>query len=74
MPDRFKQKSGELLLTWMVQLHNLGVTGVGIDPGDSRKFMTWSSDSFIQEAFKETQLDTKLLSVVAEKGIIISTK
>lgn len=32
MLDRFKQKSRELLLTWIVQLHNLGATDVGIDP------------------------------------------
>uniref|UniRef100_A0A8D0ESH5 Uncharacterized protein n=1 Tax=Strix occidentalis caurina TaxID=311401 RepID=A0A8D0ESH5_STROC len=62
---RFKQRPGESLLSWMVRLHDQGAAGIILDKGDSKKFLILSSDSFVQDAFRNNTQDINLLALAA---------
>ncbi|XP_074728974.1 uncharacterized protein LOC141945177 [Strix uralensis] len=64
--ERFKQRPGESLLSWMVRLHDQGATGIILDEGDSKKFLILSSDSFVQDAFRNNTQDVNLLALAAQ--------
>ena len=63
--ERFKQKPGEPLLSWMVRLHDQGAAGITLDERDSKKFLILSSDSFVQDAFRNNHQGIHLLALAA---------
>ena len=63
--ERFKQRPGESLLSWTVCLQDQGEAGVTLDAGDSKKFLILSSDSFVQDAFRNNHQAIHLLALAA---------
>uniref|UniRef100_A0A8C8EDA4 Uncharacterized protein n=1 Tax=Otus sunia TaxID=257818 RepID=A0A8C8EDA4_9STRI len=61
--DRFKQRPGKSLLSWMVRLHDQGAARITLDAEDSKRFLILSSHSFVQDAFWNNHQDTNLLAL-----------
>lgn len=50
--SRFRQRSGEGDMKWLVRLLDTGATGVTLDAGDIHKFLTLSRDTMITRVMK----------------------
>lgn len=62
---KFSQRPGEPLIVWMVRTDEVGAEGIMTDGQDCTKFLTVSSNSFMQNAtcaHKDSDADTNLLA------------
>lgn len=47
-------------------MHDQGAAGILVDAGDSKRFLVLSSDSFIQDAFRNNAQEINFLALAAQ--------